>query len=106
MYHSADVPLFRSALKSPQLLEMSGIGNPVHLKALGIEPIIGLPAVGENVQDHVYAGEYISRNMCVAEADSLIIAISYELKPQENLTTFDMLQDPEFAKEQARLQYV
>ena len=44
--------------------------------------------------------------MPTVEADSLIIAISYELKPQEGLTTFDMLQDPEFAKEQARLQYV
>ena len=44
------------AIKSPQLLELSGIGNAVLLSSVGIEPIVDLPAVGENVQEHFTIG--------------------------------------------------
>lgn len=40
------------ALQSPQILELSGIGNPDVLKAAGVECIIENKAVGENFQDH------------------------------------------------------
>lgn len=39
---------------SPQLLQLSGIGSPHNLKALGISPTVDLPAVGQNLQDHFY----------------------------------------------------
>jgi choline dehydrogenase len=41
------------AVASPQLLMLSGIGNPAHLQAHGITPLIELPGVGENLQDHL-----------------------------------------------------
>jgi choline dehydrogenase len=41
------------AFASPQILELSGIGAPEHLKALGIEVKHSLPGVGENLQDHL-----------------------------------------------------
>jgi len=40
------------AFASPQILELSGIGAPERLKALGIEVKHDLPGVGENLQDH------------------------------------------------------
>lgn len=41
-----------SNLKSPQILELSGIGDPAILEPLGIDPVIEISAVGTNVQDH------------------------------------------------------
>ncbi len=41
------------AINSPQLLQLSGIGNAQELEALGIEVKHDLPGVGENLQDHL-----------------------------------------------------
>lgn len=44
---------FCSALKSPQILELSGIGDSQLLKTLNTEPVVDLPGVGENMQEHM-----------------------------------------------------
>jgi len=41
------------AINSPQLLQLSGIGNGEELKKLGIDVVKDLPGVGENLQDHL-----------------------------------------------------
>ena len=41
------------AFNSPQLLQLSGIGDPEHLQSLGIDVVSALPGVGENMQDHL-----------------------------------------------------
>ncbi len=41
------------AINSPQLLQVSGVGSAEHLKSLGIDVVHDLPAVGENMQDHL-----------------------------------------------------
>lgn len=46
------VILSGGAYGSPQLLELSGIGNPARLAELGIPVLHALPGVGENLQDH------------------------------------------------------
>ncbi len=43
-------------VNSPQILELSGIGDGARLKALGIEVVADLPGVGENLQDHYSVG--------------------------------------------------
>lgn len=43
------------AINSPQLLQLSGIGNADELKKHGIPVIQNLPGVGENLQDHIEA---------------------------------------------------
>ena len=40
------------SINSPQLLELSGIGEPERLGGLGIEVRQALPGVGENLRDH------------------------------------------------------
>lgn len=46
-------PLFFSAVKTPQLLELSGIGDPRILQPLGIDVTVSLPGVGNGVIDQV-----------------------------------------------------
>ncbi len=49
----AEVICCGGAFNSPQLLQLSGIGDPTHLEPLGIEMVHELPGVGENMQDHL-----------------------------------------------------
>ncbi|KAE8214346.1 hypothetical protein CF327_g2248 [Tilletia walkeri] len=79
-----EVIVSAGVVNSPQILELSGIGNPTILKAAGIKPIVDLPGVGENLQDHTYT--------CAA----------FEL--QDGHITLDSLRnDPAFAAEQKTL---
>lgn len=48
-----EVVLAAGAIQSPQLLELSGVGNPAVLERLGIRVLHGLRGVGENLQDHL-----------------------------------------------------
>jgi choline dehydrogenase len=48
-----EVILCGGAINSPQLLQLSGIGNADELRALGIDSVHHLPGVGENLQDHL-----------------------------------------------------
>ncbi|PTE19438.1 choline dehydrogenase [Cereibacter changlensis JA139] len=48
----AEVILAAGAIQSPQLLELSGIGNPEVLRAAGVPLRHALPGVGENYLDH------------------------------------------------------
>jgi choline dehydrogenase len=52
---NCEVVLSAGAFQSPQLLELSGIGEADHLSALGIRPLHHLPEVGCNLQDHLQA---------------------------------------------------
>jgi choline dehydrogenase-like flavoprotein len=45
---------FSGTFKTPQLLELSGIGDRGLLKSFGIETLIDLPGVGENLLDQTY----------------------------------------------------
>jgi choline dehydrogenase len=47
------VILCGGAINTPQLLQLSGVGNAEELKALGIDAVEHLPGVGENLQDHL-----------------------------------------------------
>lgn len=47
-----EVIICAGALASPQILQLSGIGNKEHLQSLGITPVHALPGVGENLRDH------------------------------------------------------
>ena len=51
-----EVLLAGGVINTPQLLMISGIGDPLELKAHGIEVKIPLPGVGRNLQDHVMTG--------------------------------------------------
>ncbi|KAF9475241.1 alcohol oxidase [Pholiota conissans] len=73
-----EVILSAGSIMSPQILELSGIGNKRVLDTAGVETVIDLPGVGENIQEHVYSG------------------ITFEVKQevQDEFNTFDCLRDP------------
>jgi len=50
---AGEVILCGGAINSPQILQVSGVGNADELKTLGIDPVLDLPGVGENLQDHL-----------------------------------------------------
>jgi len=47
-----EVILCAGAIHSPKILELSGVGHPSRLSALGIPTVSNCPGVGENMQDH------------------------------------------------------
>lgn len=51
-----EVVLCGGAVNTPQLLQLSGIGDGEQLAALGIPVLVDRPAVGRNLQDHLTAG--------------------------------------------------
>jgi choline dehydrogenase len=50
-----EVIISAGAIASPQLLMLSGIGPAEHLREHGIEPVLDLQGVGQNLQDHLAA---------------------------------------------------
>lgn len=69
-----EVVLAAGALQSPQILELSGIGNPTILQKHGIPVVVDNPNVGENMQDHP------------------IVCQSFEVK--DGVESGDVLRDP------------
>jgi len=55
VYANREIIISAGAVKSPQILQLSGIGNAEELRALGIEVVADVPGVGENLQDHLLA---------------------------------------------------
>ncbi len=50
-----EVIVAAGAVNSPQLLELSGIGDPTRLAGLGVSVVAASPAVGSGLQDHLAA---------------------------------------------------
>ena len=53
IYANHEVILSAGAISSPQILQLSGIGDEKHLTTLGVKVIHNNPAVGKNLQDHL-----------------------------------------------------
>jgi choline dehydrogenase len=56
VFASREVIIAAGAFNSPQLLKLSGIGPKEELEQLGIEVVVDLPGVGENLQDRYEVG--------------------------------------------------
>jgi choline dehydrogenase-like flavoprotein len=80
---SKEIVLSAGVIQSPQLLELSGIGDPKVLKAAGVETKIENKRVGKNFQDHVLGG------------------MLYDLR--DGLTSLDSLHGVEYAKAQEKI---
>jgi choline dehydrogenase-like flavoprotein len=52
-YAGAEIILSGGVINSPQLLMLSGIGDPAALAAHGIKTRVALKGIGKNLQDHV-----------------------------------------------------
>lgn len=61
VYAGQEILLTAGVINSPQLLMLSGIGDPDHLKAMNIKTRIELRGVGKNYQDHMSAAVFYAR---------------------------------------------
>jgi 4-pyridoxate dehydrogenase len=78
---SREVILCGGAINTPQLAMLSGIDDPDHLRAIGIEPSIPLRGVGLNLQDHYATGLLHERRQAgpfvkLTRADRLTLAFA------------------------------
>lgn len=80
-----EVILAAGTFQTPQLLELSGIGNSTIMRSHGITPLVDLPGVGENLQDHIF------------------VSTNYELK--HGFTTLDILRNNVTYAAAAQAQY-
>ena len=76
-----EVILCGGAINTPQLLMLSGIGDPDHLRAIGVAPTIPLRGVGRNLQDHYATGLLHERRQAgpfvqLTRADRLAVAFA------------------------------
>ena len=53
IYANNEVILSAGSISSPQILQLSGIGDAKQLQKLGIDVVHNNPAVGKNLQDHL-----------------------------------------------------
>jgi choline dehydrogenase len=56
LYATKEIILSAGAFASPQLLLLSGIGDPDSLQRVGMDCLHPLPGVGQNLQDHLFYG--------------------------------------------------
>ncbi len=78
---AGEVILCGGAINSPQVLQLSGVGNARELERLGIGVVADVPGVGENLQDHleVYV-QYASK-----QPVSVAPALKYRNRPKVGL---------------------
>lgn len=48
-----EIVVCAGAINTPQLMQLSGIGDADMLSGIGVEPVVNLPGVGRNLQDHL-----------------------------------------------------
>ncbi len=68
---SREIILSGGAINSPQILQLSGIGNSEDLTKLGITTVHHLPGVGSNLQDHLEVYVQYSCKQPVSQQPSL-----------------------------------
>ncbi|KAL3442657.1 hypothetical protein BJX65DRAFT_312566 [Aspergillus insuetus] len=66
---SKEAILAAGALHTPQLLQVSGIGDPAILSPLNISTMAKVPGVGRNFQDHVYVPVIFNFNFPLTSAN-------------------------------------
>ena len=66
-----EIILCGGAINSPQLLLLSGVGHPNHLQQHGIANIADVPAVGQNLENHVIAAVTYASPSGVSLAEKL-----------------------------------
>ena len=75
--HAGEVICSGGAINSPQLMQLSGVGNAEDLRALGIDVVHDLKGVGENMQDHL---EVYVQHMCTKPV-SMVPALNWWNQP-------------------------
>lgn len=71
VFASKEVIVCAGTVQSPQILELSGIGNRDVLNKAGVETLVPSPLVGENLQDHIMAASIYEVDSSLPNPDDL-----------------------------------
>ena len=73
-----EIILSAGAFNTPQLLMLSGIGDPAELESLGIPTRVDLPSVGKNMTDHVL----LPNPWLISDSETLESYLAPDVLPQ------------------------
>lgn len=98
-----EVILAAGTFQTPQLLELSGIGNRDILAKHGIKTVINLPGVGENLREFIVNPAFLSLTLrChVSTEDHVGVSTIVEIESKDD--TMDVLSDPVLLKKHEEL---
>ncbi|KAL9577400.1 MAG: hypothetical protein Q9203_007477, partial [Teloschistes exilis] len=102
VYTKGEVIICAGSVQSPQLLELSGIGNPEVLEAAGIDVKIDNPAVGENLQDHMSKTD-LNPSTMLSSNHLKVTCTVWEIDP--SIPTIESLRSDPVAAAAADLEY-
>jgi choline dehydrogenase-like flavoprotein len=88
IHANKEVIVSAGALRSPLILELSGIGNPDILHQYDIPVVVDLPTVGENLQDQMNNGFTFGGNTTYVGSDSFIAYPTVSDLFGSNVTSF------------------
>jgi len=66
VFATQEIILTAGAIDSPRLLMLAGIGDSARLRSIDVKPVVDLPGVGRNLQEHVILG-----GLCFESRDPL-----------------------------------
>ncbi|KAJ7439757.1 hypothetical protein FB451DRAFT_145380 [Mycena latifolia] len=78
-----EVVLSAGTLKTPQILELSGVGDKEVLANHNIPLVLDLPGVGQNLQDHLFSGSDFKLKDGAITLDNLRCDPTFKLQQQE-----------------------
>jgi choline dehydrogenase len=86
---SGEVILAGGTVGSTQILLLSGVGTGQHLRELGIDVVIDLPGVGQNLRDHVATAVVMgcTKPLSMLNANSPVELLKYQLLRRGKLTS-------------------
>ena len=84
-----EVILCGGAINSPHLLLLSGVGPAGYLHEMGIAPVVDLPGVGQNLQDHamIVVAHNCTKPITLGGAETLPNLLNYLLRGKGPLTS-------------------
>ncbi|MBX3538138.1 MAG: GMC family oxidoreductase N-terminal domain-containing protein [Chelatococcus sp.] len=84
-----EIVLTAGAIGSPQILQLSGVGDPDRLAAVGVTPVHALHGVGRHLQDHLQSRLMLRLNLPISLNNltrgpwrKILIGMSYLLRRQ------------------------
>lgn len=100
-----------STLRTPQILELSGIGNKGVLEKIGVPVNLEVPGVGKNVQEHTFVTLTYGMSLVVSPFINKCVSYKFcqkkkEIREDNDWQTLDVLHDAEVAAKHLKLQYV
>lgn len=90
VHANQEVIVAAGAIGSPQLLMLSGIGNAEDLKEHGIDSLVDLPGVGQNLHDHLLVSVIFEAKQAIPPPQANLLEAQLFWKSRPNMLAPDL----------------